>query len=165
MFTRNDQEIGRAKRWVNGTLGRVVGWKQESIQVELIIEQPGTIHDVQRAVWESYKYEYDYSADKITATVIGHYTQFPLMLAWAVTIHKSQGKTLESVRIDLGEGAFAPGQVYVALSRCRSLTDIVLTRPIKEQEVKSDERIKRFYLALSELQQGVNTSPANSKLR
>ena len=70
------------------------------------------------------------------------------MLAWAVTIHKSQGKTLEKVRIDLGNGAFAPGQVYVALSRCKSLQGITLARPIDQNEIKCDQRVKRFYEAL-----------------
>jgi ATP-dependent exoDNAse (exonuclease V) alpha subunit len=70
------------------------------------------------------------------------------MLAWAVTIHKSQGKTLDRVHLDLGTGAFDYGQVYVALSRCRSFDDIFLARPVREREVKCDPVIKRFYLAL-----------------
>ena len=144
MFTKNDEQ----KRWVNGTIGCVVGFSEESIQIELISDQPGTIYDVHRASWESFKYEYDYAEDKIKSVVIGKYTQFPLMLAWAVTIHKSQGKTLEKVRIDLGNGAFAPGQVYVALSRCKSLQGITLARPIDQNEIKCDQRVKRFYEAL-----------------
>jgi ATP-dependent exoDNAse (exonuclease V) alpha subunit len=96
------------------------------------------------------KYEYDKDADKIIPVVAGKYVQFPLMLAWAVTIHKSQGKTLEKVRVDLGNGAFASGQVYVALSRCRSLADITLTRPIKVSEVKCDPVILRFNKALNQ---------------
>ena len=140
------------KRWVNGTLGRITAIKNASVQVELITDHPGTIHEVQRVKWESYKYEYDYAADKIKTAATGLYTQYPLMLAWAVTIHKSQGKTLENVRVDLGNGAFASGQVYVALSRCRSLKDLSLIRPIDVREVKCDERIKRFYLTLAELQ-------------
>jgi ATP-dependent exoDNAse (exonuclease V) alpha subunit len=148
MFTKNDG----GRRWVNGTLGRVVGFKDASIQVELISDHPGAVHDVQPVEWESFKYEYDYAENKIKPAVIGYYRQYPLMLAWALTIHKSQGKTLEKVRIDLGSGAFSPGQVYVALSRCRSLEDIVLSRPISQREVKCDQRIRRFYFALAELQ-------------
>jgi len=146
MFTKNDSQ----KRWVNGTLGRVTAIKKASIQVELLTN--GAIHEVQRAEWDSYKYEYDYVEDKIKTVVSGRYIQYPLMLAWAITIHKSQGKTLEKVCVDLGDGAFASGQVYVALSRCRSLADLSLARPIYISEVKCDERIKRFYLAIVELQ-------------
>lgn len=73
------------------------------------------------------------------------------MLAWAVTIHKSQGKTLDNVLVDLGSGAFASGQVYVALSRCRSIEGIRLARLIRKTDVKCDPMIKRFYLALAEM--------------
>ncbi|MFH1504020.1 MAG: DEAD/DEAH box helicase [Candidatus Omnitrophota bacterium] len=144
MFTKNDEQ----KRWVNGTIGRVVNFKNELIQVELVSDQSREVLDVHRVSWESFKYAYDYSKDKIKPVVVGKYTQFPLMLAWAVTIHKSQGKTLEKVRVDLGNGAFASGQVYVALSRCRSLRDITLARPIEKNEIKCDQRIKRFYEAI-----------------
>ena len=145
MFTKNDE----LKRWVNGTLGKVAGFEKDAIRVELISGEKGIVHDVQRVGWESLRYEYDPVKDKIKSAVIGTYTQFPLMLAWAVTIHKSQGKTLEKVRIDLDDGAFAPGQVYVALSRCRSLQDISLARPINPAEIKCDPRIKRFYEAIA----------------
>ena len=84
-------------------------------------------------------------AGKIKPAVIGSYEQIPLMLAWAVTIHKSQGKTLDKVRIDLSSGAFASGQVYVALSRCRSIQGISLQRPIELKDVRCDPEIKRFY--------------------
>jgi ATP-dependent exoDNAse (exonuclease V) alpha subunit len=122
-----------------------------SIQVQIRTDHPGAVHDVQRVKWEAYKYEYDYAEEKIRAVEIGRYEQFPLMLAWAVTIHKSQGKTLERVEVDLGHGAFAPGQVYVALSRCRSIKDVCLKRAILPHEVKCDERIKRFYAVFERL--------------
>ena len=147
MFTKNDEQ----KRWVNGTIGRVSALKDSSIQIELITDHPGALHEVQRVKWESFKYEYDYLEDKIKPVITGQFIQYPLMLAWAVTIHKSQGKTLEKVCVDLGDGAFASGQVYVALSRCRSLADIGLTRPIDQHEVKCDDRIKRFFLALASM--------------
>lgn len=145
MFTKNDGN----KRWVNGSVGKIVSFKNNSIQVELLTDHPGSIHDVQKVVWKSFKYKYDYEEEKIKTEEAGSYTQYPLMLAWAVTIHKSQGKTLERVRVDLGNGAFAPGQVYVALSRCRSLADISLARPILKKDVKCDESIKEFYHALA----------------
>ncbi|MDD2851585.1 MAG: DEAD/DEAH box helicase [Desulfuromonadaceae bacterium] len=145
MFTKNDE----MKRWVNGTLGKVVELLDNNIKVELISETQGIVVDVLPVEWESYKYEYDKVTDKIVPAVAGRYIQFPLMLAWAVTIHKSQGKTLEKVRVDFGNGAFASGQVYVALSRCRSLADIRLSRPIKISEVKCDPVILRFSQALN----------------
>lgn len=148
MFTKNDE----SRRWVNGSLGRVVELIDTTIKVELLTDTQGIIHDVQPVAWESYKYEYDDLRGRIVPFVSGRYVQYPLMLAWAVTIHKSQGKTLERVQIDLGAGAFASGQVYVALSRCRSLSDIRLTRPIRISEVKCDPIILRFNRMLSETQ-------------
>ena len=109
------------------------------------------IYDVLPVTWETYRYVYDSAQDQIVARTIGEYTQYPLMLAWAVTIHKGQGKTLNNVLVDLGHGAFASGQVYVALSRCRSIADIRLARPIRKTDVKCDPMIKRFYLALEEM--------------
>lgn len=148
MFTKNDEQ----KRWVNGTMGQVKEVTNRSIRVELLTDHLGKIYEVSKAEWESFIYEFDSILDRITHKSSGKYVQYPLMLAWAVTIHKGQGKTLENVRIDLGNRAFASGQVYVALSRCRTLKDITLARPINIQEVKCDDRIKSFYLALSELQ-------------
>lgn len=146
MFTKNDE----TKRWVNGTIGRVIGFDGDSIRVELLSDHSGSVCDVGKARWETFRYEYNPEEDRIKPVVMGEYTQYPLMLAWAVTIHKGQGKTLEKVKIDLGDGAFAPGQVYVALSRCRSLADMTLARPVRADEVKCDGRIKRFYEALAE---------------
>ncbi len=145
MFTKNDEK----RRWVNGTLGRVVGLSDAAIRVEVGDDNQKDIHEVQQVKWESFQYKYDETQDKITSVSTGTYRQYPLMLAWAVTIHKSQGKTLEKVRVDLGKGAFDYGQVYVALSRCRSLEDIHLVRPVRRQDVKCDPVIKRFYSALA----------------
>jgi len=145
MFTKNDE----AKRWVNGTIGKVVRLNENSIRVELKNRFGTVVYDVHKATWKSYKYEYDEISDRIVPTETGSYIQFPLMLAWAVTIHKSQGKTLDKVRIDLGTGAFDYGQVYVALSRCRSLEDIYLNKPIRPNDIKCDPMIKRFYAAIN----------------
>ncbi len=147
MFTKNDG----GKRWVNGSLGRVKALLERTIQVEMVSHPRGVVHEVERAKWESYRYRFDKAQDRILPEVAGVYTQFPLMLAWAVTIHKSQGKTLERVRVDLGKGAFSPGQVYVALSRCRSLDDIRLARPIQAKDVKCDPIIKRFFTGIADL--------------
>ncbi len=147
MFTKS----GEHKRWVNGTLGIVKSLSSSSIRVEIISDSPGTIYDVPKATWEKYQYEYDADQDKIVSKVVGEYTQYPLMLAWGITIHKSQGKTLSKVFIDMGSGAFVPGQVYVALSRVQFLSDIHMARPIKISEVTCDPQIKRFYQALEQM--------------
>lgn len=144
MFTKNDER----KRWVNGTIGRVVDFEDNYIRVEISVNNLPQTYDVLHAKWESFKYEYDDEKDRIIPVSTGYYVQYPLMLAWAITIHKSQGKTLDKVRIDLGHGAFEYGQVYVALSRCRSLNDIYLSKPIRLQDIKCDPIIKRFYKAL-----------------
>ena len=149
MFTKNDEQ----KRWVNGTLGAVKSLSTNSIRVEIISDRPMATYDVAKVTWGTYRYEYDPDQDKIVSKVVGEYTQYPLMLAWAVTIHKSQGKTLPKVFINMGNGAFAPGQVYVALSRVQSLNDIHLARPIKNNEVMCDPKIKRFYQALERIRQ------------
>jgi len=145
MFTKNDDK----KRWVNGTLGKVVELNRNMIRVEIKDCYSTIVHDVQKVTWEYFKYQYDEMSDRIVPVKTGMYVQYPLMLAWAVTIHKGQGKTLEKVRVDLGEGAFDYGQVYVALSRCRSLEDIYLIKPINAKDVKCDPVVKRFYAALS----------------
>jgi ATP-dependent DNA helicase PIF1 len=141
MFTRNDE----SGRWVNGTLGIVTFLGGTRVEVELT---DGSVHDVERVTWQTFEYRLDRDADRIVADEVGHYKQFPLMLAWAVTIHKSQGKTLGNVLVDFGSGAFAPGQAYVALSRCRSLESIRLARPLRVSDVKCDMRIRRFYQVL-----------------
>lgn len=143
MFTKNDQD----HRWVNGTTGVVSGLADFVITVET---KNGRF-DVTYETWETIKYKYDENTGKIKAEIIGTYTQFPLMLSWAITIHKSQGKTLDHILIDLGNGAFADGQVYVALSRCRSFDGISLKRPLRESDVKVDPIVKEFYSGLLKL--------------
>lgn len=147
MFTKNDE----LKRWVNGSLGIVQEINDNLISVKIISEQQ-TIVNVDRVSWETYRYVYDDYEDKIVAKTIGKYIQYPLTLAWAITIHKSQGKTLDKVLIDLGNGAFEPGQLYVALSRCRSIEDIRLVRPIRITDVKRDTIIKRFFYNLNQME-------------
>lgn len=158
MFTKNDD----ARRWVNGSVGVVRAIDPPSVRVELVSETPGELVEVERAEWESYRYEYNAALDQVRPVVTGRYVQVPLMLAWAITIHKSQGKTLDAVRVDLGSGAFAPGQVYVALSRCRSLEHLELARPIRPADVRCDARILRFFSALAKIQDQLATgTPAH----
>jgi len=144
MFTKNDGN----RRWVNGSLGIVRSIENGNIAVETRVNQQKSIYDVKRVRWETYKYSYSSKENKIVSEVIGEYTQFPLTLAWAVTIHKSQGKTLQKVLLDLGNGTFDYGQLYVALSRCRSMDGIQLARSIKTADVLCDPVIKRFFSTL-----------------
>jgi ATP-dependent DNA helicase PIF1 len=144
MFTKNDS--GRC--WVNGTLGIVQDLDSKNIRVKLINESGGMVCDVQPVSWEAYEYVYDPIQEKIIAKEIGKYTQYPLMLAWAVTIHKSQGKTLDNILLDFGNGAFASGQAYVALSRCPLIKGVRVLRPIQTTDIICDSTIKRFHETL-----------------
>jgi ATP-dependent DNA helicase PIF1 len=143
MFIRNDAE----KRYVNGSIGKIIALDDEHIEIE-IEDKKGTLRsiNVEQATWEIIKYrpsEKDPAA--LDTEVVGSFKQYPLRLAWAITIHKSQGKTFDKVVIDLGTGAFEHGQTYVALSRCRTLGGIVLKQKLRPQDVMTDERIVEFY--------------------
>ena len=142
MFIRNDPE----KRFVNGTIGKIVELDYEKILVEINKGNDKEIVDVDYDEWEHVKYFTDFKNPKnIEQEVLGTFQQYPLKLAWAITIHKSQGKTFDNVIIDLGKrGAFAHGQTYVALSRCTSLDGIILKTPIKPQDIMVDPVIIDF---------------------
>lgn len=142
MFVKNDPE----GRFVNGTIGEVVGLDPDEVTVR--IEDQGNLREVsvERMSWEIIKYKpSEKDENELVAEVVGTFTQFPLKLAWAITIHKAQGKTFDRVVIDMGRGAFEFGQAYVALSRCRSLDGIVLLRKLRPEDVKVDDRIVDFY--------------------
>ena len=142
MFVRNDQE---ERQFVNGTIGKIIQLNQDSIVVET--EEYGGKKrkiDVPKIEWEIIRYRAS-ATGSIETEVAGSFTQYPLKLAWAITIHKSQGKTFDRVLIDLGGGAFEHGQLYVALSRCRTLEGIVLRQPIRTQDIITDERVVAFY--------------------
>ena len=145
MFTATDP--GFPKRWVNGTIGVVRELLSDKVKVMVQNGPYSNTVEVGPHQWESYRYDYDMMSGKISPSVIGTYEQIPLMLAWAVTIHKSQGKTLDKVKVDLSSGAFASGQVYVALSRCKTIDGISLQRPIELKDVRCDQEIKRFYMS------------------
>lgn len=136
MFTKNDP----GKQYVNGTLGEVVDLDEEGI---LVRTYEGVELPVGIATWENLKYEVDEESKEISTTVEGVFYQFPLKLAWAITIHKSQGLTFDKAVID-AENAFSHGQVYVALSRCRSLEGLVLRSPLSPASIVSDAELARF---------------------
>ncbi|PJA45031.1 AAA family ATPase [Candidatus Uhrbacteria bacterium CG_4_9_14_3_um_filter_50_9] len=142
MFTVNDPE----RRWVNGTLGTVTRLKKQglsklpTIEVEL---EDGNIVDVRQHKWELFEYERSEKGN-LEEAVIGSYTQYPLALAWAVTIHKGQGKTFDHVLVDIGWGTFAHGQLYVALSRCTTFEGLVLLRPFELKDVILDQAVVDF---------------------
>ena len=129
--------------WVNGTLGTVAAMGPDAISVEIPGRAAGPVR-VERAAWESIRYLLDPATGKILPKPVGRFTQFPLKLAWAMTIHKSQGKTFERVIIDMGKGAFAHGQSYVALSRCTTLEGITLRRPLSDRDLFLDPEVLEF---------------------
>ena len=143
MMIRNDAEN---ERWVNGTLGVVQQVAEDRIVVKIGKES----HTVTPETWEDIEYEYNEKDKSIARNVRGTFLQFPIRLAWAITIHKAQGKTLDRVLIDFGHGAFAPGQVYVAISRCRTLQGIYLQSPVRQRDIFVDQRIVEFMAGLKD---------------
>ena len=131
IFTRNDKE----KRWVNGTIGIVTGFDVDEGIIG-VCDEDGNEYDVGEEVWENMRYTFDEKEQKIVEEQLGTFVQYPLRLAWAITVHKSQGLTFRQVRIDFSSGgAFAGGQTYVALSRCTSLNGIILEEPIHRSDI------------------------------
>ena len=139
MMLNNDQ----GNRWVNGTVGRVAGVGYDRYGAVVEVEFPdGTTAEVSPFTWEVTRPVA--SGASLSREVVGAYTQLPFKLAWAITIHKSQGQTLERVVVDLTGGMFSTGQLYVALSRCTSLSGLVLKRPVLPKDLKTDRRIVRY---------------------
>jgi ATP-dependent DNA helicase PIF1 len=130
IMLRNDAD----RRWVNGTVARISKLDDKRVYIEV----DGTEYEIEPVAWESRRYGYDQAEQKVVETVAGTFKQFPVRLAWALTIHKAQGLTLDKVYIDLGRGTFAHGQAYVALSRCRSLEGLALARTLRPSDIMFD---------------------------
>lgn len=144
VFIKNDVD----KRWVNGTLGKVYNIEDETIMVEL---DNGEKHVVEPAIWKNIKYEFDEEKHKVIEKELGSFQQLPVRLAWALTIHKSQGLTFNNVNIDMGHGAFSGGQAYVALSRCRSLEGMCLSSTINERDIFVSPSIVKFSRSFNDI--------------
>ena len=136
MMLRNDPD----KRWVNGDIGLVDYCDASKLSVRV----KGMVHEVQPVKWERVRYAFSHEENRLVQNVAGTFKQYPVKLAWAITIHKSQGQTLKNVAVDLGRRAFAHGQTYVALSRCESLKGLRLHRPIRASDILFDDRVLSF---------------------
>lgn len=141
MFVKNDTE--KVRRYFNGKIGRVQSVETDKIWIECIEGERTNVIELKKETWRNIKYTINAKSGKIEEEELGSFTQFPLRLAWAITIHKSQGLTFEKVVIDAGQ-SFAPGQVYVALSRCTTLEGLHLITKISMSSLQSDPRIVAF---------------------
>jgi ATP-dependent DNA helicase PIF1 len=138
MAVKNDAQ----GRWVNGSLGTVKGFSEDGASV--VFDRGREEHQVSPVAWEKVRQQWNETTKRIETEVVAAYRQIPLIHAWAVTIHKAQGLTLDDVRIDLGSGAFAPGQVYVAISRVRSMSGLSFARPLRSADIQVDPMLVEF---------------------
>jgi hypothetical protein len=147
MFVKNDTE--KSRRWYNGSRATVTDLFDSSI--ELRVHETMSTVTVQRSVWETYKYFYDRKKDQLDCLTVGEFEQFPLSLAWATTIHKSQGKTLSAIYLDLQAGfRVLPSQLYVALSRTSSLKNVAISREVSLSDVQVNKRALKAWKFITE---------------
>ena len=158
-------------QWVNGSVGKIIGIETDIVEdngkpVDIIHVElsEGDIVGVAPHAWEIFQYVFDSDSRVIQSKVVGSFTQYPLRLAWAVTIHKSQGKTFDRVIIDVGRGTFSHGQMYVALSRCRSLDGLILKKALTKKQILLDWRVVQF-LTGSQYRLSEERCPLEDKIR
>ncbi len=144
MLLNNDP----ANRWINGTVGTLFRVSGNEVFVKL---ENGEVESVEAVTWNSYKTRFNEEENKLESFEVGSFKQLPLRLAWAITIHKSQGKTFQKVAVDFGRGAFTHGQAYVALSRATTLGGLKLMRPLQESSIIVDEAVLKFLENLKKL--------------
>lgn len=139
----NNDPLGR---WINGDIGKIINIEPRRAEPDIIFIEltSGEVVEITPFKWEMYQFYFDSKKKKILTEVVGQFTQYPIKLAWAITIHKSQGLTFDKVILDLGKGTFSHGQLYVALSRCRSLDGLILKKPVSKKHIFLDQRIIKF---------------------
>ena len=143
IFVKNGAE------WFNGSLAHIEGFvydeERDKHSIKVRMFDDGSVVSVEEEKWEVMDYKYNREENRIEAEEAGNYTQFPFILAWAMTVHRAQGKTLAKVVIDLHRGAFSAGQAYVALSRCREAKDVALKHQLRERDIICHPEVVEFY--------------------